>query len=267
MENQRQYNRMNTRPGLRSGFTVIELLVVIGTIGLLMSILLPTLSRARDTAKRVACASNLRQLGVAIHCYAQQYDGSIPYGPKAPPALTAANFYPATGTPTSLISLLNGQPVGAGLLLENHLTEQPKILFCPGSDQPVVAEEELEKVGTTQAQSSYYYRHDSVDRRFDPPGEPLAPLHTSISRLGRNRRGRPIRALAMDTQFDVSNTFASFGIVPRTHHRKRGANTLYLDGSVQWLSNADGRFTVKLETIDALTNAFSVILSTFESAE
>lgn len=249
------------------GFTLIEVLVVISILGLLMGILLPALSRARDAAKRVSCANNLRQLGIAIHCYAGQYDGSIPYGPKAPPSLTAANFYPATGTPTSLISLLDGQPVGAGLLLENHLAEQPKVLFCPGSDQPVVAEEELDKVGRSQAQSSYYYRHDSVDRRFDPPGEPLAPLHTSISRLGRNRRGQPIRALAIDTQFDVSNTFASFGIVPRTHHRKRGVNVLFLDGSVQWLSNEDEKFSVRLETIDELTNAFSVILSTFETAE
>src|SRR6476659_1164187 len=132
-------------------FTLIELLAVIAIIAILAALLLPALTTAKGQAQRIACVSNLRQIGIAIHTYASDNNGRIPYGPKAPPFTNPSDFYPSTGAPTSLISLQTGDPVGLGLLLQNYLATQPKVLFCPSSDQPFDTIAELAKVGTYQA--------------------------------------------------------------------------------------------------------------------
>jgi len=68
---------MNTSKPQRGGFTLVELLVVIGIIAVLISILLPSLSKARESAKAVQCAANLRQLHTAMHLYAANFKGYV----------------------------------------------------------------------------------------------------------------------------------------------------------------------------------------------
>lgn len=62
----------------RSAFTLIELLVVVAIISLLAAMLFPVFGRARAKAREASSASNLKQIGLAIHQYAQDYDSRMP---------------------------------------------------------------------------------------------------------------------------------------------------------------------------------------------
>jgi prepilin-type N-terminal cleavage/methylation domain-containing protein len=60
-------------------FTLIELLVVVAIIAVLAALLLPALRRARESARMVACSSNLRQIGLTVHVYAGDFNGYYPH--------------------------------------------------------------------------------------------------------------------------------------------------------------------------------------------
>ena len=252
----------------RGAFTLVELLVVIAVLAVLMALMLPTLASAREKGWRATCLSNLRQMGIATQAYASDNDGKIPYGPKAPPFTSPFDLYPSTGAPTSLISLGNGAPVGLGLLLKEQLSHQPKVLFCPSSDQPMDANAQLANVGVRQAQCSFYYRHAGNTQLFDNPNVALpSPEHIQLDSLGNNRNGLPIRALAMDTQFLCSPGMATFGITPSTHHRQRSVDILFSDGHTVARPNRGTRFVVDLSNYADIHDAFSKILNALEQAD
>ncbi len=69
----------NPPPGRSRGFTLVELLVVIGIIAVLIAILLPSLQKARATAQRVVCMTHLQQFGLGFQMYAGTFHGSLPW--------------------------------------------------------------------------------------------------------------------------------------------------------------------------------------------
>jgi len=254
-------------PSNQRGFTLVELLVVILTIAILAALLLPALAAAKERSKGAACLSNLRQLGIAIRAYADDSSGNIPFGPKAPPFLSPLDLYPSTGAPTSLISLNRGAPVGLGLLLQGYIASQPKILFCPGSDQPVDAAAQLAQVGVGQAQCSYYYRHAGNTALFDNSASPFVPTQIQLDNLGLNRNDLPIRALALDTQFLCSPALAPYNVLPSTHHQQIYANILFSDGHAAGRPNTNGCFVVDLGSSTDPAEGFSLILSVLEQCD
>ncbi len=229
------------------GFTLIELLVVIAIIGLLISILIPSLSRARQGAKLSTCKANLSGIGLAIIVYAEQYHEKIPRGPacEGPFDFVCADV----ATNQLWIGESNGQHprqrTGLGTLAKDHAIA-PDVLFCPADDTNNV-EEELPRIDTElDAYGSYTYRQldqlPSIGRRG------------KLSRLGENTIGEvkvPVEALALDTN--------SLGPDPfwHTNHKARKANVLYKDRSVRTFSNEEGTLSIPAETFQSPLNIFS----------
>lgn len=139
----------------RPAFTLVELLTVIGIITILIAILMPVLHRARETAWRTRCLSNIRQITTAWHAYALANDGLLVSANTGPGGWASAGntdediktglLYPYVKTPEvyrcpsdfnlknvrtySINSFLNGEPFGRAALVRLTQINQPSHVF------------------------------------------------------------------------------------------------------------------------------------------
>ena len=163
-----------------AGFTLIELLVVISIVALLIALLLPALKKAKETARRVQCLSNLRQIVNGLHVYANEFDGRFP--PLDLDANAQLSYYIFTPTHHDgyyIEKEFDGRVrrwVGHGALVALDIITDVRVYYCPSQRYPNFSYPSgfyHAPWGGTRA-GSYYYRL-------------FGQLHPGITQLDVNR--------------------------------------------------------------------------------
>ena len=203
----------------KKGFTLVELLVVIGIIALLISMLLPALNKARNTAVRTQCASNIRQLGTFWHLYANDHKG----------------FFPNTGMNYNLEMFLWEQ---RQTFVDKYGVSDGKFFFCPRSFYP--------HADYWNYQITYYPPKDIMiaGYMFWPAQANNTSAMTVSWDLAAGTNLPPLvknsdrRAAEIPLAFDFTMYSSSEGYKLASHmeggQKPAGGNVLYGDGHAVW---------------------------------
>jgi prepilin-type N-terminal cleavage/methylation domain-containing protein/prepilin-type processing-associated H-X9-DG protein len=219
------------RKQLRRGFTLIELLVVIAIIGILAAMLLPALNTARERAKTISCVSNLKQLGLAITLYADDYDSYLPQ---------AATEFPGNLSWQDRLVKYLRQITGVITGSDYEFRRTQKVFQCPSSplDFIKITSGSPDTWGyasygvsiefmTSEAQCTpnKLYRMSSVDQ---PSDKALVFDYNDLSPGGS---GHPSDVNTVDASAPPSATGMT-RIIPR-HSKGTVVNVLFIDSHVE----------------------------------
>ena len=231
------------RPHRKAGFTLVELLVVIAIIAVLVSILLPAIERANSMALQTACASNMRQIGIALHNYAQNFGGWFPRWDGGEWVTTIPNIHGGTASMnTSSLWDMNapfpeatkrmgffgggggmnyGFDTGFKPLYPDYIQDR-MVFYCPGGRADM---NQIPDFNDPYSQSTYCSNYQSAwgyGLRWGVIGTFLERDRTS------NSGSRYIMAEQGSSDIVKGKTENFTGHL-------RGANFLFLDSSVQFI--------------------------------
>lgn len=252
----------------KNAFTLIELIVVISIIAILMSILLPSLSKARQQVKAVVCLSNTRQIGFAFIQYSQEYNN-----------YTMPNYAPSTDTYWWGQKLINGIDHTKGFVwpyLQTDLKDR-SVYECPtqkyGSyrlqGKPLSESDSPQWVTSTYGYNGYYLcpprspwpniRHRPWQKTTNVPSPSMviafadAMLDWDVSLdnslLTNNAMIDPPQILAPSGKYWTENQCPTTSF---RHNEK--SNIFFVDGHCQSTKQTDGKYTstdVKIGSISA----------------
>ena len=242
--------RKNVTHTIRQGFTIVELLVVIGIIALLMSLLMPALSKARLSAQQIVCKSNMKQVGVALMDYMNRNNGwMFPAGPALPsgdPSTFGSNLPPHLRWPT-IVFTREIKPPAVMPYTDDPVTHMPYVTDqLTMTDQALMAKypaadySPVPNILICPSDQQAYEAHSYVLNMHLPrqkirfgAGQKKNVNSTDIIVMGEKKT--VIRDYFMERD-DFDRVVESY-----RHGLRLGSNYLYLDGHVETLRPNDAK--------------------------